>query len=167
MLFERISDHFTFVRKIRNNLFGLFLCAHLETMATRGDVLARQEAKFRLLANLIRRDILDADLRHWYRLIDWILKLPEDANRAVWLRLEELKEGRTVSHVTFAEIYGREKGIKESLREALLVKFPQEGSALAAEFEGEQNIERLKALHRAAVLAQSPEDFRSRAATPA
>jgi hypothetical protein len=46
-----------------------------------------------------------------------------------------------MSHVTFAEIYGREKGIKESLREVLVAKFPQEGPALAAEFEGERNVE--------------------------
>ena len=76
------------------------------------------------------------------------MKLPEDANRAVWLRLEQLKEPRPMSHVTFAEIYGREKGLKEglreSLREALLAKFPQEGAALAAEFKDEQDVERLK-----------------------
>jgi hypothetical protein len=156
------------------NLFGLFLCAHLETMKTRGGVPQRQEAKFRLLANLMGRDVLDADFRRWYRLIDWIMKLPEEANRAVWLRLEELKEPKFMSHITFAEIYGQEKGLKqglaqgvrESLREALLAKFPQEGPALAAQFEGEQDLDRLKALHRAAVLAQSPDDFRSRLSPP-
>ncbi len=150
-----------------DNLFGLFVCAHLETMATRGDVPRRQDAKFRILANLMRREILTAELQRWYRLIDWIMKLPEAPNRAVWLRLQELKEINPVPHVTFAEIYGREMGIKESLRsEALEAKFPQEGTALAAQFEGEQNVERLKSLHRAAVLAQSPDDFRSRASTP-
>jgi hypothetical protein len=74
-----------------------------------------------------------------------------------------------VSHVTFAEIYGREKGIKEgikeSLREALVAKFPQEGPALAEQFKDEQDVERLKSLHRHAVLAQSPDDFRSRASS--
>jgi hypothetical protein len=152
------------------NLFGLFLCAHLETMATRGNVAGRQDAKFRILANLMRRDILQADLQRWYRLIDWIMKLPEAANRAVWLRLEALKEPKAMSHVTFAEIYGREKGLKEglrdSLREALLARFPQEGAELAAEFKDEQDVERLKSLHRAAVLAQSPDDFRSRVSSP-
>src|SRR3954451_7973783 len=73
------------------NLFGLFLCAHLETMATRGDVPRRQEAKFRLLANLTRREILPDEFHRWYRLIDWILKLSEEDNRAVWLRLQEIK----------------------------------------------------------------------------
>ncbi len=153
-----------------DNLFGLFVCAHLETMATRGDVPRRQDAKFRILANLMRREILTAELQRWYRLIDWIMKLPEAPNRAVWLRLQELKEPNPVSHVTFAEIYGREQGIKEgikeSLREALEAKFSQEGTALAARFEGEQNVERLKSLLRAAVLAQSPDDFRSRASSP-
>jgi hypothetical protein len=152
-----------------SNLFGLFLCAHLETMASRGDVSRRQDAKFRILANLVRRDIRNEEFRRWYRLIDWILKLPEEANRAVWLRLQELKEPKPMSHVTFAEIYGREKGIKEgikeSLREALEAKFPQEGPTLAAEFKDEQDLDRLKYLLRQAVLAQSPEDFRSRAST--
>jgi hypothetical protein len=152
------------------NLFGLFLCAHLETMATRGDVPRRQEAKFRLLANLMRRDILEADLRRWYRLIDWILKLPEDANRAVWKRLEALKEPKTMSHVTFAENYGHEKGLKEGLREGLkevlVAKFPQEGAALAEQVKDEQDVERLKSLHRQAVLAQSPDDFRLRVSSP-
>lgn len=153
-----------------DNLFGLFLCAHLETMATRGDVPRRQDAKFRILANLVRRDVLQADFQRWYRLIDWILKLPEDANRAVWLRVEELMEPKPMSHVTFAEIYGREKGIrqgiKDSIREALEAKFPQEGLALAAELEDVQDVERLKSLLRLAVLAQSPDDFRSRASSP-
>jgi hypothetical protein len=148
------------------NLFGLFVCAHLETMATREDVPRRQEAKVRILANLMYRDVPDADFRRWYRLIDWIMKLPEDANRAVWQRLQELKEVKTVSYVTFAEIIGREKGIRESLREALVAKFPQEGPALADQFKDEQNVERLKALHRAAVLASSPDDFRSRISSP-
>jgi hypothetical protein len=147
------------------NLFGLFLCAHLETMATRGDVPGRQDAKFRILANLMRREVGAREFRRWYRLIDWIMKLPEQANHAVWLRLEELKEPKAMSHVTFAEIYGREKGIKESLREVLVAKFPQEGSALAAEFESERNVDRLKGLVRAAGLAQSADDFRSRASS--
>src|SRR4051794_4637805 len=106
------------------------------------------------------------------------MKLPEEANRAVWLRLEQLKEVHAVSHVTFAEIIGREKGLKdgraegikeglkESLREALKAKFPEEGESMAAEHENEQNIDRLKVLHRAAVLALSPEDFRARISAP-
>jgi hypothetical protein len=79
-----------------------------------------------------------------------------------------------MSHITFAEIYGHEKGLKEgrteglgeSLREALVAKFPQEGAALAAQLEGEQDLDRLKALLRAAVLAESPDDFRSRLSPP-
>lgn len=152
------------------NLFGLFVCAHLETMATRGDVPGRAEAKFRVLANLLRRELLEADLRRWYRLIDWVMKLPEEANRAVWLRLQELKEPIAMSHVTFAEIIGREKGLKEglkgSLNEALLVKFPEQGPALVEEFKDEQEVGRVKHLLRSVVLASSLEDFRSRASSP-
>lgn len=149
------------------NLFGLFLCAHLETMATRGDVPRRQEAKFRLLANLMRREALAAEVRRWYRLIDWIMKLPEAANRAVWLRLQELKEVSPVSYVPIGEIICRENGIRESLREALEAKFPEEAATLFAPFQQEIQVDRLKFLLRAAVLAQSPEDFRTRSASSA
>ncbi|MGL4553281.1 MAG: hypothetical protein ACRC33_19115 [Gemmataceae bacterium] len=151
-----------------DNLFGLFLCAHLETMATRADVPGRQEAKYLLLANLMRRGISPDDFRRWYRLIDWIMKLSGEANRAVWLRLQEIKEPRTMSHVTFAEIIGIEKGRTEGLQDALrgllLSKFPQGGSALVEEFGDEANAERLKALLQAAGLAASLEEFRSRIA---
>jgi hypothetical protein len=135
-------------------------------MAIWRDVSSRQEAKFRLLANLMHRDVGADEFHRWYNLIDWIMKLPEAANRAVWLRLRELKESRNMTHVTFAEIFGREEGLKEglkeSLREALLAKFPEEGPSLAVEFKDEQNVDHLKFLHRQAVLAQSPDDFRSR-----
>jgi flagellar biosynthesis/type III secretory pathway protein FliH len=151
---------------------------------------ARQQAKYRLLANLLGRELPDQELRRWYRLIDWIMKLPEEANRAVWLRLRELQEPTTMSHVTYAEIFGRQEGFKEgrseglkegrseglkegrseglkdSLREALDAKFPEEASTLFAELQsGEPDIDRLKALLRAAVLAVSPDDFRKRIAS--
>jgi hypothetical protein len=148
------------------NLFGLFVCAHLETMATRGAASRRQEAKYRLLANLMRREISAEDFRRWYRLIDWIMKLPEGANRAVWLQLQQIKEPRTMSHITFAEMIGIEKGIKEALNGLLLTKFPREGPALVEEFEKEASPSRLKALLQAAGLAASLEDFRSRIASP-
>src|SRR6186713_883247 len=65
---------------------------------------------------------------------------------------------------------GRKEGAvethKELLRDALEARFPEEGAALAAEFQGEQDVDRLKFLHRQAVLAQSPDDFRSRIASP-
>ena len=98
------------------------------------------------------------------------MKLPEDANRTDWLRLEELKEPKAMSHVTFAEIHGEEKGLKkglkEALKEALVARFPQEGAALAEQFKDEQDVERLKSLLRLAVLAQSPDDFRLRVSSP-
>jgi flagellar biosynthesis/type III secretory pathway protein FliH len=90
-----------------------------------------------------------------------------------------------MSHVTYAEIFGREegfkqgflegfkqgflegykKGIKDSLCLLLLAKFPQEGATLVAEFEGEQNVDLLEALLLTAGVAQSLDDFRSRLAS--
>ena len=143
--------------------FGLFLFATLETMATRGNMPARAEGKFRLLRNLLARDISEYYLRRWYRLIDWIMKLPEADNHAVWLRLRELQESQTMSHVTYAEIFGRQEGrsegLRDSLRLALEAKFPEASDTLFAACKGEQDPSRLTVLLRAAVQTQSPEDF--------
>jgi hypothetical protein len=83
--------------------------------------------------------------------------------------VRELTEDTNMTHVTDAEIFGREEGrkegfkegLKEMVREALVVRFHKEGAALAEDFEGEQRVDRLRLLHRLAILAESPSDFRA------
>src|SRR5262249_17781200 len=58
------------------NVFCLFVAAHLEALATREDADRRQQAKVRLLGNLIARRLDAGEARRWQRLIDWLLRLP-------------------------------------------------------------------------------------------
>jgi hypothetical protein len=123
--------------------------------------------------DLVRRGLPGEDVAPWYRLIEWIMKLPAEASRAVWQRLQELKEPKPMTYIAYSERAGHERGLKEglkatfydALREVLVAKFPQEGPALEAEFESEQDVERLKAFLRVAALATTPQDFRSRVAS--
>ena len=72
------------------NVFALFVAAHLETMATRKDLVKRQEAKNRILSNLQSRNLDKADGGRWYDLIDWLMKLPKEMNEAVYQKQEEI-----------------------------------------------------------------------------
>lgn len=73
--------------------FGLFVAAHLETLATRKAEAARLEAKRRILGNLLARAGNPVETHAWYRLIDWLMKLPLRVNQELWQELRERKGG--------------------------------------------------------------------------
>ena len=82
-------------------------------MATRENLSKRQEAKVRLLSNLQRRKLDEADGREWYRLIDWLMKLPEEMNRQVHEDLFRQHAEEPMKYVSYAERLGIEKGIEQ------------------------------------------------------
>lgn len=96
-----------------DNLFSLFIAAHLETLRTHKDLPARQQAKVRLLCNLQGRKVDEADGREWYRLIDYLMKLPEDMDREVHAEVLQQHTGDVMKYVSFAERQGIEKGIAQ------------------------------------------------------
>src|SRR5262249_31641069 len=55
------------------NPFAVFVLAHLQTMATRGDDEGRAGWKERLMRNLVERNLEVEDRREWLRLIDWLM----------------------------------------------------------------------------------------------
>jgi hypothetical protein len=93
------------------NVFGLFIVAHLETLATRKDLAKRRKAKLRLLSNLQRRKMDEADGREWYRLIDWLMVLPKEMNQQVHQELYRQHAEEPMKYVSFAEREGIEKGM--------------------------------------------------------
>jgi hypothetical protein len=95
------------------NLFALFVLAHLQALATRDDEDARQGWKLRLLANLAGRQLTDLEAGLWYRLIDWLLPLPAERDRQVWEQIFQRRKEPEMTFITFAERYGMEKGLKE------------------------------------------------------
>src|SRR5262249_22036298 len=61
-----------------DNPFGLVVAAHLQAPRTRGDVASRRHEKLRLVKGLYRGSWTKDDVRELFRLIDWIMTLPED-----------------------------------------------------------------------------------------
>ncbi len=133
------------------NVFGLFVSAHIETLKTRNDPDKRAEGKIRLLSNLVGRRLPDLDRGKWYQLIDWILPLPQDKELQVYQRMQGEKP---VTYITFAERLGMEKGIEKGARESSLrvlraslkAKFGADGEALLAQLPEQTPLSRLEDL---------------------
>jgi hypothetical protein len=85
------------------NVFALFVAAHLETMATRKN----------LLNNLQARKLDSVDGLRWYQLIDWLMKLPAEMNRSVVRTVFQQQTEESMKYVSFAEQMGIEKGIEK------------------------------------------------------
>jgi hypothetical protein len=136
------------------NLVGLFLVAHLEAQRTAKDSQSRADVKLGLLLELAARKLDEDDTRAWYRLLDLLLELPPDVDRAVYLEAGRLTREKGMPFVTFAERYGREQGEIQGKMEGLLAglealldaRFGEAGLALMPQLRQIEDPGRLAAL---------------------
>ncbi len=117
--------------------FAVLVMAHLEAQRTRKDGAERLQAKLGLVRELHRRGLGERDVRQLFRFVDWLLALPEELEREFRSELAALEEEKKMPYITSIERMGREEGRKqgreESVRQALEVRFGEEGLALAPE----------------------------------
>lgn len=119
------------------NIFCLFEAAHLEAMRTRKNLAQRRAAKERVLRNLLGRQLDPFEGRAWYRLIDWIMRLPEAVDLELYAQLHPAQEEK-MTYISTAERVGLQKGRDQGLHEglhkgiavALKLKFGQAGADL-------------------------------------
>ena len=97
--------------RTHENPVAVFVLAQLAGMRTRKDVVKRGEAKLDLIRLLQGRGMEEDDLRRWYRYLDWLLILPPEYDRDMWIRVRDQKE-KVMPFVTTAERYGMEQGEK-------------------------------------------------------
>jgi hypothetical protein len=104
-------------------------------MQTRDDPHSRKHLKLRLMKGLLQRNWTNEDIRELFRLIDWIMNLPDELNREFQDEFHAYEREKTVEYVTSFERYGMKKGIEKGLRKgrleaialALDMKFGEEG----------------------------------------
>jgi hypothetical protein len=65
------------------NPAALVVVAHLESLATHENQEVRRQAKWRLIRRLYELGWSPEQFRQMYRLIDWLLELPEDLQRQI------------------------------------------------------------------------------------
>lgn len=146
------------------NPFAMVVLAHLETLQTHQAPGQRRARKVRLIKGLFDRGLSAEDVRRLFRLVDWLMDLPDVLEEGFWDEMKQYVEERNMPYVTTPERIGRRKGLTEGLTEgievALEIKFGEEGLRLMPEVRQIQDEAKLKALLQAIRTAASPDDLR-------
>lgn len=103
------------------NPFALVTAAYLAARQTKGDDARRAAEKLCLLRRLCERDWDRQAIIDLIAVIDWIMRLPEELERALRSRVEQEERSRLMPYITsferLARLDGRREGLQEGLQE--------------------------------------------------
>ncbi len=157
------------------NPFAIITAAHLKTKITKDNPQERYSWKWTITMALYQRGFSPKDILELYRLVDWLMYLPEDMNKQFTQNLIVYEEERKMPYISSAERYGREKGwdegrdegmlldAREMVLEALDIKFSESNitNDIKQKITALNNRILLKKLHRSAIQSKDIEDFRN------
>jgi predicted transposase YdaD len=92
-----------------DNLFALVVMAQLRAKLSREGE-NRRKWKYRLLQSLYDRGCDRETIQQLFRVIDWMIRLPEELERQLLTDIYRLEEERHMPYVTSAERFGMERG---------------------------------------------------------
>ncbi len=153
------------------NPFAIVTMAHLQTQATQHRPVERYAAKLNLAKRLYKRGYDRRDILELFRFIDWVMTLPPELEEQFMTDVVAYEERERKPYVTSVERIairrglqqGIEQGMQQALYEALLdtleIRFGPISAILKARLNDISDIDRLKALHHDALLAESLDDF--------
>jgi hypothetical protein len=101
------------------NPFAAVILAHLKAQETRGDPLARRRIKTRLVKGLYERGWTAEDVRQLFRLIDWLMVLPQELQEGFRHDLYRFEEERHMPYLSSIERMAREEGLEKGRQEGL------------------------------------------------
>ena len=154
------------------NPFAMVVLAHLITRQTRQDPRARYAAKIKLIKGLYERGWAAQDVRQVFRVIDWMMNLPQPLDLDFCHEIEQYEEEKQMPFITTPERIGREEGLAaglakgrtegrtEGIEVALELKFGEAGLRLMPEIRAIADEAKLEAVLRAIRTAAAPEDLR-------
>ncbi len=153
-----------------DNPFAALVLAHLQALATRGDPHSRRQWKLRVVKGLYERNWSEEYVRQLFRLIDWIMDLPDEFEEQFREDVYHFEEEKKMPFITsferkgFAD--GHDEGLREGLQEGLLegiasvldVKFGQAGRKLLAKIRAVEDVKLLRTLMRVTKKAKTLDD---------
>jgi hypothetical protein len=142
------------------NPFAKVVLAHLKAQQTHGDPAGRHAWKIRLVRGLYERGFSPKDVRELFRVIDWIIELPEALVNVFRQELDKIQEEGRMPYVTSIERLARREGMRLGIEVLLKVRFGEEGLKLMPEIEEIHYEEQLQAVLKALETAASPEEVR-------
>ena len=153
-----------------DNPVAIVMAAHLVAQQTQPEDGLRFQWKRQLVCSLYERNYSKNDIRELFRLIEWLLVMPEKSVLAFNQELIEFEKEKSMPYITSFERYGREKGLQEGLQqlttskqhdilEVLEIRFERVPDGLRETIEEISDIEKLSKLLRSAVRCADLEGF--------
>jgi hypothetical protein len=103
-------------------------------------------------------------IRELYRLIDWLLELPDELQESLRFEIHKYAEDKLMPFLSSFERLAMKEGeirnIKENLEILLQAKFGEPGQTFASELHSIENLSKLQAIFRAAVSASTLDELR-------
>jgi hypothetical protein len=143
-----------------SNPFATVVLAHLDTQETRRDPGERKDRKFRMIKRLRQRGWSETQVRQLFRLIDWIMELPDLLADELRKEVQQYEEKEHMPFITFPERYGLATGRLEGIEAILELRFRDAGSQLMPEIRLISDPQKLEQILHAAKTVASPEDLR-------
>jgi len=118
----KVLDYLSQIEEMEasNNPLAAVVAASLHAMQTRNDPLSRKQRKLRLLKVLLQRDWTNAEIRELFRLIDWIMSLPDDLDLEFQDEIMAFEKESALEYITSFERAGIRKGIEKGIKTGML-----------------------------------------------
>jgi hypothetical protein len=153
-----------------SNSFAVLIQAHLKTQATRADNPGRLRWKLALVKGLYERGLDREDIVRLFRFVDQLMALPEGLDKKFSIELARFEDEKKMPYVTSIERVGIKKGLeqgkldmaRESVLEALKVRFGQVADAMKKRVESISDLADCRTLHQAAITVAAMEAFEQR-----
>jgi hypothetical protein len=153
-----------------DNPVAVVIAAHLAAQATAADLVARHEFKWALTRRLHERGYEWQDILELFRLLDWLLVLPDELEVAFRQKLTEYEEKQNMPHITSIERLSRQEGRQEGRQEDILdivqARFGEVPYALREHILALRDEAELKRLLRQSALVNTLADFCALIAQP-
>jgi len=136
----KLTDYHDKVNELlaADNSFAVVTATHILTQRTRKNDDERYKAKQLLVRLLYQRKWDKQRVIDLFRVIDWMMRLPEELEQQLWQEIETLEENEAMQYVTSVERMGIAKGMVKGM-----AKGKQEGLQ-----EGEAKMLGLMLIHR-------------------
>ncbi|WP_159785766.1 transposase [Sodalinema gerasimenkoae] len=149
------------------NPFAVMVMAHLKTQATRQQPDQRLQWKLEVTKSLYRRGYSRQNILELFRLVNWIMTLPEELELSFNTEIAAFEEEEKMPYITPLERFAQEAGVsagvltrgREDILDILETRFGPVPSSLSDRINAIDDATYLKTLLIQAVTLPSLEDF--------